>query len=231
MRNPSSNPAGSPQSCVTNPPPGTEKAFICAVICTCNAAPRSGKAGQKLKQGCVTFTLWAHDAACGFTSTIKAEVPFDMSQLPPIPIMSKNDKRRATRSKPKGSRAPDVIIVKDGSKPPTKGNIQEVIEIKFDDNWGPGQEADYKLIAGGAPLTELGPDECGCSRPKPTPVPILIPVPAPTPAPAKKPRFLLPNFQLPHLNPSYVAAGAIIALAILAVALAGPGGALVFATL
>lgn len=77
--------------------------------------------------------------------------------------MSRNDPGRATKRRPKDSRIPDAVIVKDGAKPPTQGNIAEVVEIKFPpDDWMPGQLRAYKKIAGSAPVTELGPKQCGC---------------------------------------------------------------------
>ena len=115
------------------------------------------------------------DAACGFTSRIKAEVPYDMTRTPPAPYMSKNNPKRPTKSRPKDSRIPDVVIVKDGSLPPTQGNIVEIVEIKFPpDDWMPGQQQAYEEIAGDAPVTQLGPDECGCPNVK---VPVPVPVP------------------------------------------------------
>jgi hypothetical protein len=66
--------------------------------------------------------------ASGQTTTIKAEVPYDMTKNPPAPIMSKNDPRRATRGSPKGSRIPDVVVVHDGTKPPTPPTLVLAID-------------------------------------------------------------------------------------------------------
>ncbi|AUX23585.1 uncharacterized protein SOCEGT47_041120 [Sorangium cellulosum] len=128
---------------------------MCGFICRCKE--------ERLRQRCVTRHIRALEDASAHTSPLKAEVPYDMSKRPPEPIMSKNDPRRATRGSPKGSRIPDVVVVKDGTKPPTRDNIKEVIEIKFPpDKLGYEQRTEYETIAGEAPFRELGPDRCGC---------------------------------------------------------------------
>jgi type VI secretion system secreted protein VgrG len=101
-------------------------------------------------------------------SRIKAEVPYDMSKSPPAPVMSRKEPERPSRGKhPKGSRAPDVIIVKDPSKPPTQDNLEEVIEVKFPgDNYREGQEAAYDKIAGPARFETFDPERCGCPNRK-----------------------------------------------------------------
>ena len=83
-------------------------------------------------------------------SKIKAEVTYDMTKNPPEPVMSRKDPGQPSHGKhPRGSRCPDVIIVKDPSKPPTQDNIERVIEIKIPpDTWGQDQHNDYKRIAG-----------------------------------------------------------------------------------
>ncbi|WP_437494791.1 VRR-NUC domain-containing protein [Sorangium sp. So ce1014] len=141
-----------------------EEGAVCGFICRCKE--------EKLRQRCVTQHIRALEEASAHTSPLKAEVPYDMSKRPPEPIMSKNDPRRATRSSPKGSRIPDVVVVKDGTKPPTRDNIKEVIEIKFPpDELKREQELAYTAIAGKARFKELGPDRCGCPRQKPQPQP------------------------------------------------------------
>ncbi|KYF67066.1 type VI secretion system tip protein TssI/VgrG [Sorangium cellulosum] len=136
-----------------------EEGAACGFICRCKE--------EKLRQRCVTQHIRALEDASAHTSPLKAEVPYDMSKRPPEPIMSKNDPRRATRSSPAGSRIPDVVVVKDGTKPPTRDNIKEVIEIKFPpDKFEDEQRAEYEKIAGDAPLEELGPERCGCPRTK-----------------------------------------------------------------
>jgi hypothetical protein len=63
-------------------------------------------------------------------------------------------------------RRPDVVIVKDPTKPPTQDNIKQVVEIKFEkDPWGEGQARDYEKISGRGKLVELTPKECSCDDP------------------------------------------------------------------
>ncbi|XXT16361.1 type VI secretion system tip protein TssI/VgrG [Sorangium sp. So ce429] len=134
-----------------------EEGAVCGFICRCRDEP--------LPQQCVTRQIRVLEDASAHTSPLKAEVPYDMSKDPPEPIMSKNDPRRATRGRPKGSKIPDVVVVKDGTKPPTQDNIKEVIEIKFPpDRLGSEQRKAYTSIAGRASLEELGPDRCGCPQ-------------------------------------------------------------------
>lgn len=136
-----------------------EEGAVCGFICGCKE--------EKLRQRCVTRHIRALENASAYTSPLKAEVPYDMSKRPPEPIMSKNDPRRATRSSPAGSRIPDVVVVKEGTKPPTRDNIKEVIEIKFPpDELKDEQRKAYEAIAGESPFEVLGPERCGCSRQK-----------------------------------------------------------------
>jgi hypothetical protein len=163
------------------PSPGNEREIVCQVICKCNNIP-AGPSGVKAKQWCVSQTLWAMDKAAGNCSTIKAEVPYDMSQEPPAPYMSGNDPSRATRGRPGGSRIPDVVVVNDGAQPPVQSNIREIYEIKFPgDTYSTGQQRDYEKIAGTAPVEVLSPEDCGCGQEQPEPKPVPVPAPAPQP--------------------------------------------------
>ena len=151
-----------------------ERAIICAAICTCSAIGA--------KQWCVSKMLWGVDKAMGYKSTVKAEVPYDMSKRPPAPYMSRSDDRRATRRRVSDSRIPDVVVVKDGAKPPTQDNIKYVVEIKFPpDVYGTGQKKAYEKIAGSkSKLVTLSPKDCGCDKKKqpvkqPAPQPVLVP--------------------------------------------------------
>jgi type VI secretion system secreted protein VgrG len=140
--------------------PGTpDEVTLCGFICMCNDNP----APQKRPSGCLTARLRALDAASGGTSRLKAEVPYDMSKTPPAPIMSRKEPWRPSTGKPKGSRVPDVIVVKDPSRPPTQDNIEKVIEVKFPgDDFSDEQIRDYDIISGGAPFDEFTPEVCGC---------------------------------------------------------------------
>jgi type VI secretion system secreted protein VgrG len=152
-----------------------ERAIICQAICNCESMRSSS--GRKMAQQCVTTKLRQYDASMGGQSTIKAEVPYDMSQKPPAPIMSKNHPGPTT-GHPKGSRIPDVILLHDGTKPPTQDNIKKVIEIKFPpDVLSRRQINDYPRIAGGAPFEVWGPDDpCRCEDKKKEPVPFALPI-------------------------------------------------------
>ncbi|HTN90763.1 MAG TPA: type VI secretion system tip protein TssI/VgrG [Sorangium sp.] len=146
----------------------TEQAVICDASCTCKSARAgmSGRGGTR-PSDCVTRRLRAYDKALGGQSTIKAEVPYDMSQTPPAPIMSKKEPWRPTEGKPRGSRVPDVVIVKDPTRPPRQDNLKKVVEIKFPPDYlGPEQRNEYETIAGEAPFEVWTPATCGCDDKK-----------------------------------------------------------------
>lgn len=196
-----------------------ELAVLCVHICACK--------NTQYKQACVTSALWAEDDASGNVSTIKAEVPYDMSKRPPAPIMSNNNPKRATRRKPLGSRIPDVVIVKKPGDLPTQGNIRKVVEIKFPpDQLTDEQDRAYRTIAGRAEFETLSPKECNCSDPEkkqvpqpvpvpekkrqptkdpvpvPVPLPVPVPVPSPQPAPRPQPVPVPPLVPVPPPSPS-----------------------------
>ncbi|HVK70362.1 MAG TPA: type VI secretion system tip protein TssI/VgrG [Polyangium sp.] len=142
-----------------------DEEVICSAICSCKklADGRAAEGERRQAQACVTQQIRAYDKALNGQSRIKAEVPYDMTRNPPAPIMSRNEPERPTRGSPKGSRIPDVVVLKDGSKPPTQDNLEKVIEIKFPpDKISPEQQTAYKRIAGGVPMETWGPDTCGC---------------------------------------------------------------------
>ncbi|MCK6591093.1 MAG: hypothetical protein L6Q76_26370, partial [Polyangiaceae bacterium] len=139
-----------------------ERAIICRAICACDGAHNGT---QRVSQWCVTLALWEYDKMHNSQSTIKAEVPFDMSKNPPVPIMSKNDPTRSKHRKDAGTVAPDVIVVYDGTKPPTRGNIRKVYEIKFgNDMLEFEQSKAYQKIAKDAQFEVLTPGDCGCEK-------------------------------------------------------------------
>ncbi|MCB2263053.1 MAG: VRR-NUC domain-containing protein [Candidatus Thiosymbion ectosymbiont of Robbea hypermnestra] len=80
-------------------------------------------------------------------------------------------------------RRPDVVVVKDPSRPPHKTNISQVIEMKFpNDRLSPDQRADYERIGGKGKLKVYRKDEpCRCGTGK-------RPEPEPSTAPARAPR-------------------------------------------
>jgi hypothetical protein len=89
-------------------------------------------------------------------------------------------------------RRPDVVIVKNPTKPPTQDNLRHVVEIKFPpDKYSEQQQADYATIAGDdAGLITLGPNECGCKEKKPEPKKVPVPVKQPVSVPLRKPNPL-----------------------------------------
>lgn len=163
-----------------------DKDVLCMAVCECKAVPDIGKKGQSLRQMCVSKMMSKRDYLKSYQSEYKAEVNYDMTKYPPVPIMDFNTKTMVHRWAPgwikknwdadpthplwlpgEGYvRRPDVVIVKDPTKPPTQDNIKQVVEIKFDgDPWGEGQEAAYRLIAGPGKLVELTPANCSCDDP------------------------------------------------------------------
>lgn len=165
---------------------GHDKDVLCMTICTCKETPEIGKKGQSLRQMCVSKMLKNRDELQGHQSEYKAEVNYDMTKAPPVPIMNYEIKTMVHEWAPgwikkrwnedpehplwlpnKGYvRRPDVVIVKDPSKPPTQDNIKQVVEIKFDnDDWGEFQAVSYETISGEDKLALLTPKDCSCDDP------------------------------------------------------------------
>lgn len=163
-----------------------DKDVLCRAICDCEAVPDVGKNGQSLRQVCVSKVLNKRDLLAGYHSEHKAEINYDMTKNPPVPIMDYDTRTMAHRWVPgwiskhwnedpthpmwlpgEGYvRRPDVVIVKDPTKPPTHDNIKQVVEIKFDgDTWGKLQAQDYERISGEDKLALLTPTMCGCDNP------------------------------------------------------------------
>lgn len=67
------------------------------------------------------------------------------------------------------TRRPDVVIVKDPTKPPTQDNIKQVVEMKFPgDPYGQGQREEYIRIAGDrSKMVPLELKDCDCNQPEP----------------------------------------------------------------
>ena len=139
--------------------------LICRLICECMDAP--------LQALCVRKKLELIDHMSGGMSPYKTEVPYDMSKSPPAPIPSNNEPWRPTTGRPKDSMVPDVTVVKDPSAWPTQDNIEEVIEVKFNDRLSKKQDADYRRIAGHPDkFRVLDPEECGCPARRKLEVPV-----------------------------------------------------------
>lgn len=167
-----------------------DKKVLCSAVCQCQAQPTIGVDGQSLKQICVSNQLKALDETLLNRSLYKPEVTYDMSKNPPVPFMDHEvpTKPRAlwpgwtktlwpkdpTRPQPykpgRGyTRRPDVVIVKDPTKPPTQDNIKQVVEMKFPgDEYSAGQREDYVTIAGGeSKMVPLKLEDCSCSEAEP----------------------------------------------------------------
>jgi len=175
----------------------SDKKVLCSAMCQCQAQPNIGADGRRLKQECVSGRLKSLDVALKHTSPYKAEYTYDMTKRPPEPFLDKEiptkgrdfwpgwtntlwpkDPTRPQPYKPgRGyTRRPDVVIVKDPSKPPTQDNIKQVVEMKFpDDTYRPGQRQDYVTIAGGeSKMVPLELSDCDCTQkePEPSKVPV-----------------------------------------------------------
>ena len=169
---------------------GVDKKVLCSAMCKCDKQPNLGKDGQRLKQGCVSAHLKGLDKALDHRSNYKQELNYDMTQNPPEPITDSGvdtkphdylpgwiEKYWGTKpghsSEYKAGigliRRPDVVIVKDASKPPTQDNIKQIVEMKFPpDTLDRPQRNAYRKIAGDDnKLAKLEPSDCDCDRDEP----------------------------------------------------------------
>lgn len=161
-----------------------EVKYLCQVICTCDASPTASTSGKSnLKEFCVKTTLLEETNPF---STIKPEIPYDMTKIPPQPLLNRksliNDIILATEYLPKRMkdeglkpananggvyqvRIPDAVIMRNPAIPVlTAPNLKGVVEIKFDEPWDPIQLADYALIAGPDKVIPLSPTICLCAK-------------------------------------------------------------------
>lgn len=163
-----------------------DKKVLCQVFCCCLKSPNVGAAdARNLRQSCVADTLNGVDKDLGFKSRYKAEISYAMrgaagGPKPPYPFMHRDGSGDTTqpsdywqgrtkeipgyRSGKGDVRRPDVVIVRDPTKPPETGNIVRVIEMKF-----PGDPVDeeqldaYRRIAGGRNQVDVYTEkECEC---------------------------------------------------------------------
>jgi type VI secretion system secreted protein VgrG len=185
-----------------------EKAILCAAMCTCKDVREATGGSGMNRQNCVAKQMWALDDSKNHESKIKAEVPYDMSKRPPAPIMSRNEPKRPTRGKPGGSKIPDIVIVKDPTKPPTRDNIERIIEMKFpNDKRPPDQMKQYRKIGGNnVRVEEMTLDDCNCGEKKERP-PLGVPVPSPSPQKQQPP--LIGPIPLPPTLPPVPTPGTI----------------------
>ena len=96
-----------------------DRRALCELFCCC----MTGGLGQR----CVAGVVMQADGFEGYRGYYKQEVPY----LNRAPVMSRNEPVRPTRSRPAGSRIPDVVVVKNPRLPPVLNNVQRVYEMKF----------------------------------------------------------------------------------------------------
>jgi hypothetical protein len=167
-----------------------DKKMLCSAMCKCDKQPNIGKDGKQLKQGCVSAHLKGLDKALDFRSNFKQELNYDMTQNPPSPITDSGVETKPHDylpgwigkywgSKPEHSptykggigliRRPDVVVVKDASKPPTQDNIKQIVEMKFPPDTLKTEQRDaYIRIAGDEKkLAKLEPSDCDCQSEEP----------------------------------------------------------------
>lgn len=165
-----------------------DRKVLCSVLCCCNRNPNISSGGSSFRQDCVRETMDAVDRQMGGKSRYKAEVSYNMRAKPPEPLMDKLLGNLTTRPlqfpreygrmigrinrdypgrRPvlgRDTRRPDVVIVRDPSRPPTRDNIARVVEMKFPgDGYNQGQYAAYQAIDPKRAVMELDVDVCGCS--------------------------------------------------------------------
>lgn len=165
---------------------GVDKQILCKAMCECDKSPTISVDGKKLKQNCVAAKMSAYaagiEALPGYQkSEYKQEINYNMTTRPPTPIMDSSDSTQAhpwlrgyiKKNMPgfeKGTgqiRRPDIVIVKDPSKPPTQDNIKQIVEMKFPpDELSRAQREAYEDIAGDEnKLVTLKPSDCDCEAP------------------------------------------------------------------
>lgn len=163
-----------------------DKQVLCSAICYCSSTPNISQDGKNLKQGCVAQRLGELDEILQKRSPYKPEVSYDMTKNPPQPILDSQAGNRPHSWIPgwinkywnedpehppfkSGTgmiRRPDVVIVKDSTKPPIQDNIKQVVEMKFPpDPPNTRQAEDYAKIAGNKnKVVEMTSTECDCSQ-------------------------------------------------------------------
>lgn len=163
-----------------------DKKVLCSAICYCSSTPNISQDGKSLKQSCVAQRLGELDEILQRRSPYKPEVSYDMTKHPPQPILdsqtgtsahswipgwinrywNEDPEHPPFKSGTGMIRRPDVVIVKDSSKPPTQDNIKQVVEMKFPPDPPDRRQADgYTKIAGNKnKVVEMTSTECDCSQ-------------------------------------------------------------------
>lgn len=201
----------------------SDKEILCAVVCACNW--RGGKTACVRKAFATPVyrggkRYWDPRQGPPGYPTVYVEVPYRMFPKPwpvmgKVPSQTLKDKAgnplllpRGDLPPIRGTRRPDIVVVKDPTRPPTPDNIKDIYEVKFPpDDWRPGQERAYQKIAGKDPIA-LSPAKCGCKRDQklrevPLPVPVKEPVKQEDPRPEPIPYYPSePNAPQPITLPS-----------------------------
>lgn len=163
-----------------------DKQVLCSAICYCSTTPNVSQNGRNLKQACVAQRLGELNEVLGGRSPYRPEISYDMTKNPPQPIMDSHsgdsahswipgwikkywqqDPERPPFKPGRGMiRRPDVVIVKDPSKPPTQDNIKQVVEMKFPpDPPNRAQTDAYAVIAGSKnKVAGMKSTDCDCSQ-------------------------------------------------------------------
>lgn len=145
--------------------------FLCELLCICLSSPEYS-AGKNMYQACVENMLAANAAG-------KTTPGYQGQQYPDItPEQGYDAPKPGQPPQPrsgggKGYRAPDSIVKKDPSKPPTQDNIDFLVEMKFErfgycDNYSEQQKRRDKEIVGKGneeKITVLTPRNCDCPSP------------------------------------------------------------------
>lgn len=95
-----------------------DRRALCELFCCCM---------ENGRQKCVSDVLQTADGFSGYKGYYKAETPYIGGE----PRMSRNEPARPTRSRPGGSRIPDVVVVNNPDLPPVLNNVRKVYEMKF----------------------------------------------------------------------------------------------------
>lgn len=136
--------------------------LLCWIYCCCRNNPVPSQSGKTNGyQQCVTNTLDQANDALGGRSRYRPEQAYNMTTEPPTPLMSRNDPMVRSRNWPYNPgnyvedfqarqgqiRVPDVVIVRDVSRPPTQDNISQIVEMKFTEaGFDPAQTNAYRRI-------------------------------------------------------------------------------------
>lgn len=101
-----------------------DRGYLCEKLCTCNAGTAIlSRAGQQLKQRCVSARIWKDEEDNQLVWRYKAEVGFNMKTNPPAPLMSRDQPNRPSRF-PLGRAMGDGILKRDMEGRPQRGLLR-----------------------------------------------------------------------------------------------------------